>query len=116
VVRGKPLQARKGGREVDFVANRVPTVEGSPATGTSPLQNSELDLVLGKGILATRCAPRFAFLQDVSDAPLQEVEIEATSIADDLSESFVDGGKVLADISQQFLLLTRTRNFLRFSY
>ena len=69
-----------------------------------------------RGISGGTSSTGFAFLQDVSDSPLQEVEVEPTSIADNLSEGFVNGGKVLADISEQFLLLTRARYFLRFSH
>jgi len=78
--------------------------------------SSAIESVLGEGI-STRISPAgFAFLQDVSDASLQQVEIEPTSIADNLPESFVDRGEVLANISQKFLLLTRSRYFLRFSH
>ena len=70
---------------------------------------------LGEGFSA-RISPGFTFLQDVSDAPLQQVEIEPTSIADNLPKGFVDGGEVLADVSEQFLLLPRARYFMRFSH
>lgn len=71
---------------------------------------------LGEGF-STKISPAgFTFLQDVSDASLQKVEIEPTSIADNLPKGFVDGGEVLADISEQFLLLPRACYFMRFSH
>jgi hypothetical protein len=68
------------------------------------------------GLSPRRSSTGLAFLEHILDSALQLVEIEPTSISDDLPQRFVNRGKILADVSQEFLLLTRPGYLLRFPH
>jgi hypothetical protein len=63
-----------------------------------------------------RTSTGLVFFKHLLDSAFQQVEIKPTSIADDLSQRFVNRGQLLADVSQKFLLLTRPSYLLRFSH